>query len=239
MKGNAMRFSLFLASTFVACVASMPSLAAASDSPAILFEVGAKLGIAEHAAQSGGKASEIVRQLREAKQLSANADFVSAAEFDRLIDHATGEATETPLADQIKAFRKQLTARLTKGEFGHCNPDAWLGKWETNWGDMVLQRTDDGRIEGYYGSSKHMVEGQVDPDTPCVFEGIWRHRGSDSTGRFRFVIDRPGSFAGAWTSGRADPAKTTINWTGMRVVMAELPDVPAEGSEEGEGVATE
>lgn len=202
---------------------SMPRFALADQWQRSLFELGAQLGMAEQNAAGGGSQADIVKQLQRAKQIAVESNFPLAEYFDQLLEQAQGEPTETTIHAQIKQFREQLATKLSQltaedspSLLFDCDATDWLGRWETNWGVMDLQRTADGRIEGRYGPSEHFVQGKVHPEMPCVFEGIWRHNRSDFTGRFQFKLTREGEFAGTWTVNDIDPAGKAINWTGTK-----------------------
>lgn len=95
---------------------------------------------------------------------------------------------------------------------------AWQGEWQTNWGPMVLQFKTDGRFEGNYGKSNHLLRGKLDEKDPHILHGSWKHAGSNSVGLIQFKLNRElTEFRGVYTSGETDPTGKTINWTGKRL----------------------
>ena len=98
-----------------------------------------------------------------------------------------------------------------------CDIRSWAGVWQTNYGVMKLH-FDDEAFSGNYGPSAHSGSGRFDAKTPCVLRGIWRHTGSNATGRFTFRITAPKTFKGNWSSGNADPDLAGSPWAGTRLL---------------------
>ena len=93
--------------------------------------------------------------------------------------------------------------------------DAWVGLWQTTYGDMTIRRAGGNLLVGSYGSSGHPIQGELDPGDPRVFKGRWRHAGTETTGRFRFQMEAEGEFRGAWTWGDSDPELEGTVWSGV------------------------
>ena len=97
-----------------------------------------------------------------------------------------------------------------------CTPSDWEGSWNTNYNQMTLTIRNDGRLTGFYNTSRHRLDGRPLAGNPCVLIGTWTHASGSSSGRFRFEMTDEGKFEGKWTRGQADPASGGSKWTGRK-----------------------
>lgn len=100
----------------------------------------------------------------------------------------------------------------------HCDPDVWLGYWDTEYGPLTFTSAADGKVEGTYTYLNGHIAGTLDA-TGCVLEGRWdqdpSHRDPSDVGVFRFVFDlNTTSWTGTWAFD-ANPSYIG-DWTGTR-----------------------
>jgi len=175
--------------------------------------------------EGGGRKSDLslsldLRKADDARvaRVHITKELAARAELHVVTDHLDGK--QEPLTWYYHSIKfKDFPAHKQGEEHDDSPPKAkvsWNSHWQTNWGPMKLELTDDGIFKGTYGSLNHSVEGTVDPDEPNVLRGRWKHTNSDLHGQFIFRLVDDGSFEGTWTYEDHDPDQHSINWTGTR-----------------------
>ena len=110
----------------------------------------------------------------------------------------------------------QPAAKL--GFRGGSSPCICGGTWKTNWGQMVLSQTSDGKVTGDYTHDQGKIEGTISGNS---FSGRWSEAPSyqdpNDGGLVEFQFDADCmTFTGRWKYGTSGDWKEN-NWTGEKI----------------------
>ena len=196
-----------------------------------LWALGVQIGFAELGSDRNVETSLLHESLSIALELANLLDCIPQDMINRIAtlqSKMRSASSSKSLYSEILALRLDmadlvLSSCLCDGGTGIippptslCSPSDWEGTWNTNYNIMTLTLMKDGRLTGFYNTSKHRLSGKPLAGNHCILVGSWEHSTGSGSGRFRFEMTEDGKFKGKWTSGNGDPATGGTKWTGTR-----------------------